>query len=332
LQRGDGKEAMKSMAGRSRLFDFARFARARSNGRALFYAALVHLILLIALLYGMHWKNRPSAGAQVELWSAAELTPAPPEQHTVPVPVPFPSEQSRTLPAPAPAQSAPSRPEPAEIALERARQRQKQEALRRAQQQERENQRLRPQPLAEQEEKAAQEKKRRVQSRQQPAQQQRPQPLSEQQRQEQKKADPRKALQAQQQAAQQAREKAQIEQQRRARLEALAQAAGANAGGAGAVGQGGGISGSPGYADKVQRRVKPNIMFDTQTLSGNPHTIVSIQCAPDGAVLNARIVRSSGFPAWDEAVLRAVQKSDPMPLDADGRAPSRFTITFRPKD
>ncbi len=303
-----------------------RSPRECSHRRAVLYAALVHLILLTVLLYGVRWKNKPSTGAEAQLWSAAEITPPAPEQRTPP-PAPTPAP-------PAPVQSAPAQPDPAEIALERARWRQQQEALQRARWREQEKQRLRQRQLAEQAEKAAQEKKRRAQRQQQLFEQQRQQQLAEQQRREQKKAEQRKALQAQRQAAQQAKEKAQIEQQRRARLEALARAAGAATGSSGAAksGAGEGIQGSPGYADKVRQRVKPNLVFDTQTLSGNPQTVVSVQCAPDGALLNARIVHSSGFPAWDEAVLRAVRKSDPMPRDANGRAPSRFTITFRPKD
>ncbi|HKT92020.1 MAG TPA: protein TolA, partial [Paraburkholderia sp.] len=33
---------------------------------------------------------------------------------------------------------------------------------------------------------------------------------------------------------------------------------------------------------------------------------------------------------WDDAALRAVQRSDPMPVDTDGKAPSSFKITLRP--
>jgi colicin import membrane protein len=42
-------------------------------------------------------------------------------------------------------------------------------------------------------------------------------------------------------------------------------------------------------------------------------------------------VRSSGVQSWDEAVLRALDKTDALPRDVDGRVPSPVIIGFRPK-
>ena len=58
----------------------------------------------------------------------------------------------------------------------------------------------------------------------------------------------------------------------------------------------------------------------------------AVSLAPDGSLLSARLSKSSGNSAWDNAVLRAVERSDPLPRDDNGKAPSSFTITFRPKD
>lgn len=85
---------------------------------------------------------------------------------------------------------------------------------------------------------------------------------------------------------------------------------------------------SPGYSDKVQRRVRPNIVWAAET--GGLETIVSVRCAPSGTLLSATVTRSSGNELWDQAVLRAVQRSDPMPVDIDGKAPATFTIPLRP--
>ena len=57
---------------------------------------------------------------------------------------------------------------------------------------------------------------------------------------------------------------------------------------------------------------------------------MSVRCSPTGTLLSATITRSSGNEQWDQAALRAVQRSDPMPVDIDGKAPDRFTITLRP--
>ncbi|WP_340521160.1 cell envelope integrity protein TolA, partial [Cupriavidus necator] len=97
------------------------------------------------------------------------------------------------------------------------------------------------------------------------------------------------------------------------------------------AGAGGGGKASPGYADRVRRRVKPNIVF-TEDVPGNPTAVVSVQLAPDGSLLSARLSKSSGNSGWDNAVLRAVERSDPLPRDENGKAPASFTITFRPKD
>jgi TonB family protein len=85
-------------------------------------------------------------------------------------------------------------------------------------------------------------------------------------------------------------------------------------------------SASPGYLEKVGRRIRPNIVWagETQGLE----TVVAVRCAPNGTLLSATITRSSGNAQWDDAALRAVQRSDPMPLDSDGKAPASFTVTL----
>jgi len=82
------------------------------------------------------------------------------------------------------------------------------------------------------------------------------------------------------------------------------------------------------YATRVQRRVRPNIVWAGPAL--DLETVINVRCAPTGTLLSASISRSSGNATWDMAALRAIQRSDPMPLDSDGRAPSMFTITMRP--
>jgi hypothetical protein len=41
---------------------------------------------------------------------------------------------------------------------------------------------------------------------------------------------------------------------------------------------------------------------------------------------------SSGSTAWDETVLRAIDKTEVLPKDVDGTMPPTFEITFRPRD
>jgi hypothetical protein len=45
-----------------------------------------------------------------------------------------------------------------------------------------------------------------------------------------------------------------------------------------------------------------------------------------------KLIQSSGNKAWDDAVLRALDKTESLPRDVDGRVPSTLEIGFRPQD
>ncbi|MGL4808531.1 MAG: energy transducer TonB, partial [Giesbergeria sp.] len=90
-----------------------------------------------------------------------------------------------------------------------------------------------------------------------------------------------------------------------------------------------GPSGS--YGGKVAAKVKPNIIYP-DAITGNPRAEVEVRAAPDGTITSTRLVQSSGNKAWDDAVLRALQKTETLPRDVDGRVPSSLVIGFRPKD
>ncbi len=83
-----------------------------------------------------------------------------------------------------------------------------------------------------------------------------------------------------------------------------------------------------GYSEKVQRRVRPNIVWAGETQ--NLETILEVHCAPSGTLLSVTITSSSGNSKWDDAALRAVKRSDPMPQDPNGKTPASFTIMLRP--
>jgi colicin import membrane protein len=90
-----------------------------------------------------------------------------------------------------------------------------------------------------------------------------------------------------------------------------------------------GPSGS--WAGKVQARVRPNIVF-SDDVSGNPSAEVEVRLGPGGLIIGKpRLARSSGHKAWDEAVIRALEKTESLPADTDGRYPSPVIITFKPK-
>ena len=88
---------------------------------------------------------------------------------------------------------------------------------------------------------------------------------------------------------------------------------------------------SASYAGRIVARVKPNIVL-TDEVPGNPSADVEVRCAPDGTIVSQRIVKSSGNKDWDEAVLRALERTGTLPRDTDGTIPSRMVIAFRPRE
>lgn len=86
---------------------------------------------------------------------------------------------------------------------------------------------------------------------------------------------------------------------------------------------------SSGYAGRIVARVKPNIVFAASLASGL-RADVEVRAAPDGTILGRRLVKPSGNPDWDEAVLRAIDRTQTLPRDVDGRVPSPIVIEFSP--
>ncbi len=77
---------------------------------------------------------------------------------------------------------------------------------------------------------------------------------------------------------------------------------------------------SDSYAGRIRARVRPNIVF-TDDIAGNPTAEVEVRMAPDGTIISRKIVKSSGVKSWDDAVLRALDKTEVLPRDVDGRVP-----------
>jgi colicin import membrane protein len=145
-----------------------------------------------------------------------------------------------------------------------------------------------------------------------------------------KKVEEAKALTPAQIKANAAAEKARADQ-----LARLRAAAGAEGGSGGQVGSsvGGGGNAPPAYADKVRRKIKPLIVFNPESITGNPAVIVLVDLAPDGAILKRSVLTSSGIQSWDQAVLQALDRAETFPKDDNGVIPMRqMKLTFKPKD
>jgi len=84
---------------------------------------------------------------------------------------------------------------------------------------------------------------------------------------------------------------------------------------------------SDSYAGRIRARVKPNIVF-TDDVPGNPSTEVEVRMAPDGTIVARKIEKASGVKSWDDAALRALDKTEVLPRDVDGRVRTPLIIVF----
>lgn len=86
---------------------------------------------------------------------------------------------------------------------------------------------------------------------------------------------------------------------------------------------------SASYANRLIGRIKPNITYPVD-IAGNPRVEVEVRVAPDGTITSRRILESSGYKAWDDAMLSAIDKTEIFPKDTDGRVPPIVVFGFRP--
>ncbi len=304
--------------------------------RAITLAVLVHAVLIGALTWGVNWKNTADQPAvEAELWAAVPTQAAPRAVEPPPPPPPPPVQQVTPPPPPAPPVRAAEPPDTreADIAIEREKKRLEQEKKAREQQQLREK-RERERKEEERRDRLELEKKERLQKERDKEKEQREKQLAEQKKAEQDKQkklaeDKRKADEAAKRKAE--TEAKQLAEQREANLRRIQGMAGAT-GGENATGkykESRSPSGS--YGGKVAAKVKPNIVYP-DAISGNPRAEVEVRLSPDGTIVGKRLVQSSGNKAWDDAVLRALDKTETLPRDVDGRVPPSLTIGFRPQD
>ncbi|MCL4771487.1 MAG: cell envelope integrity protein TolA [Burkholderiaceae bacterium] len=292
--------------------------------RAIALAVLAHVLLIVALTWGVHWKTSTDQPAvQAELWAAVPQQAAP-RADPPPEPTPPPVVAPPPPPPPPPVRQAEPDTREADLAIEREKKRLEKERKEREQLQER--QRLEKE-RKEQERKAQELKdkdKQREKERLEKERQEKDKRLAEEKKQ--KEAEAKRKQEAIEKANAQAAEARRQENLRR--LQGLAGATGAeNA--TGTALRDAGPSGS--YGGKVAAKVKPHIVYP-DAVAGNPRAEVEVRAAPDGTITSTRLVQSSGNKAWDDAVLRALQKTETLPRDVDGRVPSALVIGFRPKD
>ena len=301
-------------------------------GRSLSFALFMHLLLLVAIALGVQWKTEPNnLSASAELWSAVPQEAAPaanepeptlptlPTPPTPPEPVkaveqkPEPKPEVKPAPPPpaAPKVNAAAEREAADIALKKELEKKKLEEKKEAELEKKkklEQDKLEKEKLEKEKAKELEKKKKEESL---------------------KKAEA--AAKAKEDAKKAAAEEKRTEALRSENLKRMQGMAGAS-GDEKAKGTALKSSGpSASYAGRIRARIKPNITF-TEDVAGNPKAEVEVRTSPDGTILSRKLLSSSGNKAWDEAVLKAIDKTATLPRDEDGRVPPILEISFRPKD
>lgn len=261
------------------------------------FALLAHVVLVAMLAIGVNWRSSPpDAALSAELWSAVPEVAAPKPVEPPPSPKPEPTPPPKPAPKPEPDPRIEQQRRDAQIAIEKA----EREKKRRAEEEEKERaeklkaEKLKAEKLAA--EKAREEK------------------LREEKAKKDKLEEERKRTEL----------AAKLREQQLARMRELAGATGGPTATGTAQRD---AAPSAGYAGRIRARIKPNLVLVGE-VSGNPKVEVEVRCAPDGRIIGRRVVKSSGNPVWDETVLRAIDKTEVLPRDTDGRVPAAIVIEY----
>lgn len=258
-------------------------------------ALLAHAALIAALAVAVHWRNSTPSPVVAELWSALPQSAAPREQ--------APLQETELEPAaPATRREAPKATPQADIAVKKA-QREREERERR--------------DLAERERQKEREKER---------EREREKARKEQEREKQAKAERERQKEREKERERERAEKL-AEKQRQENLNRIKGLAGASGSpdSSGTAAQSSGPS--AGYAGRIRARIRPHINYPDAS-AANPVAEVQIRVAPSGTITGIKLTKPSGVPAWDEAVIRAIERAEVLPLDVDGRVPPVIEIKF----
>lgn len=286
-------------------------------------ALLVHALLVVALTWGVSWKQTPEPVLDAELWSALPQVAAPAvvepptEAPTDPKPepeAPEPEPEPEPKPAPPPpppppAAKAPSPAKPDIVAQKKAQDERKAK-----------EQAAKDKAAKDKAAKDLQAKKKLAEDK------------AKKDKLEKEKATKEKAAKEKAEKAAKAEAEADAkrrEAQRKDQIDRMLGQAGGSGNSAGNAAADSGPSAS--YAGRVAARIKPNVVL-ADPVVGNPRAEVEVRADADGKILSRRLVKSSGNAAWDQAVLRAIDRTGTLPRDTDGRVPSALIIGLRPQD
>ena len=275
---------------------------------ALMLAALVHLLLIAALFFGVQWRSKAPTAIAVEVWrSAAPLAAPPPAPELKPEPLPEPpppKAEPKPEPKPVPKVETPVKPD---IAIKEEKKPKKEEPKK-------------PEPKPEP--KKEEPKK--------------PDPKPEPKKEEPKKPEPRPEPKKQEPERRNfddalAQEMKQVQQQKTAH----AQRASAEAELGRMIGERESAANERGradYAAKIRGAIRGHMVLPP-SIKGNPEAVFKVKQLPTGDILDVKLAKSTGNRALDEAIERAIRKSDPLPLpDQPGLFQRELELKYKPFD
>jgi colicin import membrane protein len=301
--------------------------------RAFVLAMLMHALLLGFLWIGVSWQSTAPVAIEAEIWSpqvklAAPPPPPPPEPPPEPAPPPKPA--LKPVPPPKPvAEPEPKAklPDP-DIALEREKKRKEALEKKQAEEQAQREEALEKQRQAELEKQRQAE----LEKKKQADEQKRRQEAAAEEKRKQAEEDRRRLAEEEKRRQEETVAEQRAKKRREDELKRLQALAGE--GTAGDAEKAASPRLDPGYARLIAAKIKSNtILPPLNEIAGNPAVEYAIDLLPDGSVREVKLLRSSGVPAFDQAVRRAIDRAAPFPADpASGKVPGSMAISHRPKD
>ena len=84
----------------------------------------------------------------------------------------------------------------------------------------------------------------------------------------------------------------------------------------------------PSLSNEYKEKIKASVMSNVSEQPSAGPVTVQIKSKPDGIILAKQLIRSSGDPDWDNAILQAIDKTEKLPTDIDGRTPTTMVMKF----
>jgi colicin import membrane protein len=273
----------------------------------------VHAVLLAFLVIGINWTNNQPIAVEAEVWDTSVQQAAPP----APQPPQAEPEPAPETPPPTPRVAEP--PKQPDIALEREKKRK--DELKRKEEERVEHERELAQQKREQEkkDKALAEKKKLEDEK-------KAQELAKKE-----EADKKKKEKAEKEKLAKA-EAAKMQKMRDEELKRITSGAG-NPTSSGSAEKSTAPRIDKGYIASIAAKIKGNTTYPGSTdVPGNPEVVFQVEQLPTGEILSVRKTKSSGIPAFDDAVERGINKSSPLPKKKDGTVERSLPVSFKLKD